>query len=816
MSVLFLNHFADGWSEAIWRASWQGGLAVILVWTLTRAWQRMPPLLRCWLWRFVFIKFAVAFFCPVALELAWLRPDAPPPIAGEAVTDSLTTTLITHTMETFGPEPAVVETDPVVQWPAISAWLMLLWLGGLILYIVRLQRSWWTTRRLRQAGTPVEAPDVLDKIAILSERMGMAQPPSVRTASSVPGPLVIGIFRPVVILPTTLLERGDKAELELVLAHELAHCRRWDLLWEWLPTVVRAFFFFHPLVWLASREARLASEIACDELAIQDTDRPASAYADVLLRVAMEVSRYGCRRSLGAIGVFESYQSLKRRLKALANFGSMSPRQLRLTSIPAFVIAVALIFPWRLIPQTIAGPTGDGPPGAGLAEAASEDGKTQTSMMLTAVPQFPHAVPIERGATQFLNGDKITIQQVRGTAEKIAPGNIYWIRGTYTLASHPRATLSAYVTAQNADDGRNVPTLAVQTTIVNKGEGSFTLYLPVTYRGWPHVSFYPADGGNVFGGTYFGTGDSVLKDSTLTTAQQAEQALKQANGSRVDFGDVRLGAPNLRINTAPNVRINSIETMNRTEARRRRWQLNCQVRGPVDQLNQLAALGAILAVPEQQGGYRVFSELRVRQPRGIHMDDLRPINRLGFAVLEPETVSGVARELDIPSAAYLLVFLPQELEHKMHEMEEAYRGAKEDQIHENMYFEVVPRGTGYDVVVNEKALGPPPAKPNQQLKDALAKDITIEFPTSQLQGAIVFPASPLQGALDYMAERYEFHFQIDDQAFQKRGVKSIGQATVSGSYANKRLSDVLQKLLDQAHATYRVSQTGDSLIIVPK
>src|SRR5262249_6794184 len=149
--------------------------------------------------------------------------------------------------------------------------------------------------------------------------------------------------RPVIILPTTLVKRGDKAELELVLAHELAHCRRWDLAWDWLPTLLRALFFFHPLIWPACREARLASEIACDQLAIEHTDKPASAYADVLLRVATEVSRNGCWSPLGAIGAFESYRSLKRRLKALANSGSMSPRRRRLALIPAFALAVALI-----------------------------------------------------------------------------------------------------------------------------------------------------------------------------------------------------------------------------------------------------------------------------------------------------------------------------------------------------------------------------------------------------------------------------------------------------------------------------------------
>jgi hypothetical protein len=127
-----------------------------------------------------------------------------------------------------------------------------------------------------------------------------------------------------------------------------------------------------------------------------------------------------------------------------------------------------------------------------------------------AASEFPYAVKFEQGATRFLNGDKITIVEVRGTAEKFAPGNIYWIKGKYRLASHDRAMLAAFTTAKDAADGTG-PYLKVQTTVVTRGKGTFTLFLPMSCRGWPHVSFYPADGGEDFGGNYFGTGDSVLK-----------------------------------------------------------------------------------------------------------------------------------------------------------------------------------------------------------------------------------------------------------------------------------------------------------------
>ena len=127
-----------------------------------------------------------------------------------------------------------------------------------------------------------------------------------------------------------------------------------------------------------------------------------------------------------------------------------------------------------------------------------------------AASEFPHAVKFEQGATKFLNGDKIAITEVRGSADSFAPGNTYRIMGTYTLASHNRALLAAYTTAMDAENGTG-PSLKMQTTIVNKGTGKFTIVLPMSCRGWPHVSFYPADGGSDFGGNYFGTGDSVLK-----------------------------------------------------------------------------------------------------------------------------------------------------------------------------------------------------------------------------------------------------------------------------------------------------------------
>jgi hypothetical protein len=146
-----------------------------------------------------------------------------------------------------------------------------------------------------------------------------------------------------------------------------------------------------------------------------------------------------------------------------------------------------------------------------IAAAASNDQSTPTPAT-TAAPQatseFPYSVKFDQGAIQFQDGDKITIHEIRGTAPTFAPGNIYWIRGMYARGSHDHALLAAYTTAKDAAHGTS-DSYFVQHMNVDKGTGTFTLFLPMLYGGWPHVSFYA--GGESIGGNYFGTGESVPK-----------------------------------------------------------------------------------------------------------------------------------------------------------------------------------------------------------------------------------------------------------------------------------------------------------------
>src|SRR5205823_3664741 len=146
-----------------------------------------------------------------------------------------------------------------------------LWVIGVCCRGARLTRQWGRVRRLRQVCVPVEDEGLARSVAELCARFRLRQLPEL-AAGPVDSPALVGVRRPTILLPTDLCPTATVGELRLVIAHELAHLKRRDLLWGWLPVLAHSLFFFHPLVWLARTEIRLAQEMAADEMAVCGTD----------------------------------------------------------------------------------------------------------------------------------------------------------------------------------------------------------------------------------------------------------------------------------------------------------------------------------------------------------------------------------------------------------------------------------------------------------------------------------------------------------------------------------------------------------------
>lgn len=152
----------------------------------------------------------------------------------------------------------------------------------LTLVLVRIRRF----HRLVQAGTrPDEA--FVWRLESLSKKLGLRRIPDVRWLDGSFSPMVWPLARrPVVLLPVYLRRLLTPDQLDTVLAHELAHIVRHDLLVRYLETCVTSLFWWNPLVWLARRELHAAEEECCDGLVVSALPESRRQYGEALLCVA--------------------------------------------------------------------------------------------------------------------------------------------------------------------------------------------------------------------------------------------------------------------------------------------------------------------------------------------------------------------------------------------------------------------------------------------------------------------------------------------------------------------------------------------------
>jgi beta-lactamase regulating signal transducer with metallopeptidase domain len=480
----------------------------VLVYGLTRVW-RHPPLAHV-LWLVVLLKLVA----PPVLRLDW--PDASwPQAAGASGHDLAEPPQFDEPKleqrARFGERPAAqgdvrVSVAGPSEHHATSAVrasfgdgrpaLCWLWLAGSgLCAAIAATRIVRFERRLRDT---LPGSERLHRLALaVAGRLDVRRAPDVRYIDSVDVPFVWWAGRrPTVVLPRRLAAQLDDNALLLILAHELAHLRRCDHWVRAIELIVSTIYWWNPLVWFVRRQIHEAEDLCCDawvRWSFPDCNR---RYAEVLLKAAESVGQSGVGKPLlPASPLFRSL-SLKARIQMILEDRFAPFVSARWMFVLALLAAVVLpAFVQSAKTEARAGSTEEVPATPAQEPDASD---------------FPYAVKFEQGATRFLDGDKITILEVHGTAETFTPGNRYRIRGEYTLKSHDRAMLAAYITAMDAENGRST-SLKIQSTVVDKGNGTFTLILPMSHRGWPHVSFYPAKGGEGFGGNYFGTGNNVLK-----------------------------------------------------------------------------------------------------------------------------------------------------------------------------------------------------------------------------------------------------------------------------------------------------------------
>jgi len=171
-------------------------------------------------------------------------------------------------------------------------WVVLAWMIGVFTRALWITSAWFAVRRLvRSATEPVDVMwvRVLEK---LQRDLRVDQHVGLRLSALVDVPCVIGWLRPIILLPPAACLGLSPQQLEAVLAHELAHIKRYDFLVNSLQRIAEALLFYQPGAWWISRQIRIEREHCCDDAAVAVCP-DVVGYARALTAIEVSRSRSG-------------------------------------------------------------------------------------------------------------------------------------------------------------------------------------------------------------------------------------------------------------------------------------------------------------------------------------------------------------------------------------------------------------------------------------------------------------------------------------------------------------------------------------------
>jgi beta-lactamase regulating signal transducer with metallopeptidase domain len=395
---------------SLMRASVSGAVGVAVVWLVCRLVPRLSASTRAMLWWCVAAKFVIGLFSLPPLSLPVLPPAAPAapgvmrgsirqremmnqfnetvalrgftalvletrwmtiaPSAQPAASFSIRRTLARIGAKTLWPGLSVIRAvdDRVLRWVGahvpvglgqwIARWrhwpgvFLAVWLLVVLLAVGIGVRHWRRASALVARST-VAPEEIRGVIAHLAARMSLSRVPDVRVSAEIETPLVIGLRRPVVLVPHGVFARLSPRQQEMALCHELAHVKRYDLPLGSVPALAEALFFFHPFARLATREYALSREAACDAAVLEALDAPPHEYGRLLLDLGVATPRMG----LSVAGMSSASAALKRRLVMLDALPVRSHTPRLLIAAAVCVMAMAIV-PVRLVarPWTTSAP----------------------------------------------------------------------------------------------------------------------------------------------------------------------------------------------------------------------------------------------------------------------------------------------------------------------------------------------------------------------------------------------------------------------------------------------------------------------------
>ncbi len=353
----FVSAAATVWTKWMAGMSWQIVLVAGLAGILALAMRRSSASARYAVWLLVFVKLMLPpmFATPwslgrlaerLPLHLQIVGPTTGGPDAAPAESLEPNARAVEdggpYALSVPGPEDVFHAASGADAATPLSVALMLVWLVVAALLFLAFLHQWRKYARRLKRDRLEPPPAVVEAIESLRVRLHVRYPVASWLSNEVATPTLLGVWRPAIVLPARFAHRIEPRQLAHVIAHELAHVKRRDLLLAWFTAFLACLYWFHPVVWLVHFHLRREREMACDDMVLRlETDATTKDYASTLLRMA-ESYEGSIPAAAGFLGLFEQSDNLLQRIRAIAD-----PRRSRAFGLgPAVAVCLlALLMP---------------------------------------------------------------------------------------------------------------------------------------------------------------------------------------------------------------------------------------------------------------------------------------------------------------------------------------------------------------------------------------------------------------------------------------------------------------------------------------
>lgn len=209
---------------------------------------------------------------------------------------------------------------------------------ALVLFVRKITVYQGFIQYIKAGNKEVSDIKILNLLSDCEEKLNIKTRVELSCNPLIASPMLIGFFRPRIILPAHELE--DK-ELSYIFVHELTHYKQRDMFYKWLIQIVVCVHWFNPFVYLLEKEVNKSCELSCDEkvIAVLD-DKRKREYGDTLISFLKSNNLY--KSSLASVTLTEGAEQLKERLGAIMKFRKKSKVIIAITTI--FTVAACVCF----------------------------------------------------------------------------------------------------------------------------------------------------------------------------------------------------------------------------------------------------------------------------------------------------------------------------------------------------------------------------------------------------------------------------------------------------------------------------------------